>query len=1163
MQLKRQTAENTTRFSPEGGARPVARDLCSTLGRLPTEEDSLVTPDDFGKLTNLLPEPILLLSGEGIVLVANRSFSRQFGSLAMGACGNQFADLVVDPAEEVERYLRSCRRSGDNVPGAFAFAIDGEVTRWRIEGAMLEPASDPQQQKLMLRLLPQHAAVRQFTVVSQKVEQLGREVSRRKRAEDDLREQQEYLRTTLQSIGDAVIVTDAEGRVTMQNPVASQLTGWGDEACGQPLTTVFNIVHEKTGAVVENPVERVLREGIVVGLANHTNLIAKDGTARPIADSAAPIRDTEGNTSGVVLVFRDVTEERRAEAKLREESRTTETLNRLSSVLHSELELNRLVQAITDVTNGLLGAEFGAFFYNAVDSEDPSYTLYTLSGMHRERFEQFPLPRATAVFGPTFRGERVVRLDDVTQDPRFGQNPPYYGFPEEHPTVRSYLAAPVVSRSGEVLGGLLFGHSERGVFGDREERLIFGVAAQAAIAIDNARLYQATQESEKHLRQLADSMPQIVWTARPDGHLDHFNRRWYETFSSADPDDDPGGAASWLGVLHPEDVQRTTESWYAAVRSGEPFEIQCRFRERKTGTYRWHLGRGVPIRNSAGDIVRWYGTSTDIEEQKRVEHTSRFLADASDELSNLLDYESTLQRVARLAVPDFADWCVIDVVDADGALRRLAVTHADPEKIALAHQLREAYPPRPDVLSPIQRIVQTGEAEFWPAISSAFLEQIAQDAEHLRILKVLGLRSFIAVPLVLQGRVFGVLSFVLAESAHQYGPHDLTIAKDLSRRAAVAIDNARLYAELKTADRRKNEFLAMLAHELRNPLAPIRSGLDLLALEGHSGETATLMMEQVEHLVRLVDDLLDLARIMQGKIQLRREPVELGTILQRAIDMSSGAVNSRQHRLHVDLPNEPVWTVADPVRLTQVFANLLNNAAKYTDPAGDLWLSAECGETAARIRVRDNGMGIDANLLPLVFELFTQADRSLDRSQGGLGVGLTLVQTLVKMHGGSVTANSGGAGQGSEFTVTLPILETVPPESAEPVATQSAIMARRILVVDDTPAAAQMLRLVLEKLGDHQIEVVHDGFSALSAAKQMRPDIIFLDIGLPRMDGSEVARRLRAQPEFAETLLVALTGYGQDEDRRRTAAAGFDMHLVKPASLEGITRVLHHAKGLS
>ena len=324
---------------------------------------------------------------------------------------------------------------------------------------------------------------------------LGRHLRERKRTEAVIHEQRELFRTTISSIGDAVLTTDTDGRVKSLNRIAQSLTGWTEEAAlGQDLKTVFPIVNEQTNIPAENPAARVLRGGTIVGLANHTILVARDGSRRPIDDSAAPIRDASGNVLGAVMVFRDVSERRKTEAAVQAEAHTLATLNRVGRTVAAELDLERVVQVVTDAATELCGAAFGAFFYNAIGEKGESYLLYALSGAPREAFEKFGTPRNTAVFAPTFRGEGLVRVADITKDPRYGHNWPHKGMPEGHLPVRSYLAAPVVSRSGKVIGGLFFGHPDIDVFTERAERIIAGIAAQAAIAIDNAYVYQAAQK---------------------------------------------------------------------------------------------------------------------------------------------------------------------------------------------------------------------------------------------------------------------------------------------------------------------------------------------------------------------------------------------------------------------------------------------------------------------------------------------------------------------------------------------------------------------------------------------------------------------------------------------------------------------------------------------
>lgn len=364
---------------------------------------------------------------------------------------------------------------------------------------------------------------------------------------------------------------------------------------------------------------------------------------------------------------------------------------------------------------------------------------------------------------------------------------------------------------------------------------------------------------------------------------------------------------------------------------------------------------------------------------------------------------------------------------------------------------------------------------------------------------------------------------------------------------------------LRQANDRKNEFLAMLAHELRNPLGPIGNGLELLArLEGAKRDQVAVVRDQFSQLVRLVDDLLDVSRVMCGKIEIRKAPADLTAIARRALDAARAQTDARNQTLLAALPEEPVWTMADAVRLAQVLGNLLSNASKYSDHGAHIELSLACAGDDAVFRVRDDGVGIEPDLLPEVFGLFTQAERSIDRSQGGLGVGLTIVKQLVELHGGRVSAESVGLAGGATFTIVLPI-ETPAPfadKAADTFADSAAGRALRVLVVDDNVGATFMLTKLLEKLGNLSVETAHDGPTAVSKALHLRPDTVICDIGLPGMDGYEVARRLRAEPACRNAFLVALTGYGQTEHRERALAAGFDRHVVKPASIDDLEAIL-------
>ena len=394
-----------------------------------------------------------------------------------------------------------------------------------------------------------------------------------------------------------------------------------------------------------------------------------------------------------------------------------------------------------------------------------------------------------------------------------------------------------------------------------------------------------------------------------------------------------------------------------------------------------------------------------------------------------------------------------------------------------------------------------------------------------------------------------------------------SIERDSTGRAlemrGISIDISRIKQveeELREADQRKNEFLATLAHELRNPLAPIRNGLELLRLaqNGDVAERARSMMDrQLKQMVRLIDDLLEVSRITRGKIQLNREPLNLEHALHSAVEMSKPLIDAAGHRLWVNLPSEPMIVNGDLTRLAQVFGNLLNNAAKYTNPGGDIWLSAHGGEGVANISVRDNGIGITDAMLPRIFEMFTQADHASQHTQGGLGIGLSIAKRLIEMHGGALVAKSEGAGRGSEFCVELPLHIAAESEAGTtvqlaPVASPKTL---RVLVADDNTDAAASLSMILQ-LSGHEVWTAYDGQEALQLAESIRPEVALLDIGMPHLDGYELCRLLRGK-DFGRTMkIVALTGWGQAEDKQRSEEAGFDEHLVKPADIRALESLL-------
>jgi PAS domain S-box-containing protein len=828
------------------------------------------------------------------------------------------------------------------------------------------------------------------------------------------------------AIGHAVIYTDLGGKIIAWNRAAEVLYGWpAAEVLGRNIQEVTPATTSR-----EQATEIMARLQSGESWSGQLSLSRRDGSTFRAMVVDTPVRDDDGELVGIIGISSDLTEQQAIEAQLREETETVETVNRIGQMLSAELDVQKLVQAVTDAATDLTGAEFGAFFYNALDDRGEYYTLYTISGVPREAFSRFPLPRNTNLFGPTFRGEGIIRLADVRLDPRHGNNSPYFGMPPGHLTVVSYLAVPVISRSGEVIGGLFFGHSRPGVFSEREERIVVGLAAQAAIAMDNARLFESVQReraeaevSEQRYRFLAETIPQIVWTARPDGWLDYANQRWFE-YTGLTLEQTKG--EGWQTVLHPDDVLPAAERWNRSLRMGETYEIESRFRRSADGAYRWHLIRALPMRDYCGGIVKWFGTSTDIDDQRRATDITRFLAEASTALSSSLDDQATLDSVVQLAVPTIADWCSVDLVDADGSFQTSVIAHADPRKVDLLRQLRRRYPPDVDAPHGIGHVMRTREPELVPEISEALLARVARDEEHLALLRGLEITSMIVVPLLGRGRNQGALSLGLAESGRRYTQADLTVAEELARRVALAIDNVRLYREAREAIRVRDQFLSIASHELKTPLTSLMGYAELIqrraeregSLSERDRRAVAVIVDQSERLNRLIGSLLDLSRIETGQLSIERLPIDLDTMARRLVEEVQPSLD--HHLLRFSGAPEPQIVEGDELRLEQVVQNLIQNAVKYSPEGGTIDLQVQrCGD-AACVSVTDQGIGIPPEALPRLFQRFYRAPNVNPQHISGLGVGLYVVKEIVTLHGGTIGVAS-REGAGSTFTIRLPL----------------------------------------------------------------------------------------------------------------------------------------------
>jgi signal transduction histidine kinase/DNA-binding response OmpR family regulator len=556
---------------------------------------------------------------------------------------------------------------------------------------------------------------------------------------------------------------------------------------------------------------------------------------------------------------------------------------------------------------------------------------------------------------------------------------------------------------------------------------------------------------------------------------------------------------------------------------------------------------------------------------------SAFLAEASNVLGQSLDQQAIARGMVRQTLPFLGDLCMVAFSNDPGyGNLQSELAWIDPFDGSW-HQLTlepdQSLLPLAAVLT---NVLETGSAGVCSQIAdlSAIIAPtvIANAPDAARSARShtpgdLGSCSVFCVPLRVRGQTFGAMAIARRQTGPPFLGDEISLMEDLAARASVAIENARLYLHVQENDRRKNEFLAMLAHELRNPLAPIRSAVDLLRMLELDDENllwaSEVISRQVDHLVRLVDDLLDISRISGGKIQLRSEIVDARSVVQRAVETSRPVIDARKHTLKASLPSEPLPVKADPVRLAQCLANLLNNAAKYTQEGGRIDLELVRFGREAVFTVRDNGIGISPEKLTSVFDLFTQVDRSLDRAQGGLGIGLTLVRRLVEKHGGTVQASSDGPNRGSQFVIRLPALDEALAADAKsrPAAPElESSPARRVLVVDDYPRVAESLMKILALAG-HEVKVAFDGPGALEEVAAFQPDVVVLDIGLPGLDGYQVARHIRNDPAYPHMTLIAVTGYGQKEDQRRAREAGFDHHLTKPVDCAALLELIGSQSG--
>ncbi|MEO8479213.1 MAG: PAS domain S-box protein [Gemmatimonadota bacterium] len=1059
----------------------------------------------------------------------------------------------------------------------------------------------------------------------------------RPQAESPALDTAHWLSVTLFSIGDGVIATDAAARISFMNPVAEQLTGWTmAEAAGVELETVFRIVNQETGEKAESPVTKALREGRIVGLANHTVLIARDDTERPIDDSAAPIRDESGEVAGVVLVFRDITERYQHEQSIREAldhaSNIVATLREPFLILDDALRVisaNRQFyqsfRTIPETTEGRLVYQLGDGQWDIpalrralteVLTNDHSVLDFEV----RHRFpglgQKCMVLNAQRVRKPGEQSELILlAIEDVTERrravtlieqearlsaliargepttrclealclaielidpevracilrtnrtgtrfssviaPRFPELTTWLtSAPIADGKLGSYAAA--IVRDGPVIVTDVATATEWdaawreaclkasiraalfvpvAVLGPRAEAsvmLCFDVAKEPTIAdrqianmadrtVANLLRRDALQATEQGRQLALDSAELGSW------HLDQSSMdlitdaRFQSIFGHTD-----GDLTYNRGIadIHPADRARVMAAVEAALRPDDPEPYACEYRVvHADGSIRWVFAKGRL--NVGGDDdnstpATLDGTIADVTE--RVETSRRLLVSE--------------QRYRRLFESARDGILILDAAS-------MRIEDANPYMCELLGYSLDEF---------------VGK-ELWEI---GILPDKAASQVAVEILSRTGYLRYEDLPLQTTAGEQCEVEFICniysegEREVAQCNIRNITERRTLDRQLE---EQAKSLADM---NRRKDEFLAMLSHELRNPMAPILNALTLLEQENQRNalqrEAQDIIGRQIRHLARLTEDLLEISRVTTGHIALRRERADLRGIVGHALERIQSTAERRSQTVTLSLPETPVWVNADVTRLEQVVGNLLSNASKYTGSDGQIVLSVEVQDLQATLRVRDNGVGITAEMLPHVFELFSQADRSLDRADGGLGIGLALVESLIELHGGTVTALSEGIGHGSEFVLRLPMRPAPSEPDALPTAPTPSMQghARRILVVEDNTDAARMLALLLESWGQ-TVAVAHDGPEALVRARTFKPELVLLDIGLPGMDGYAVARRIRALPGLGDVRVAAITGYGQESDRQLSLAAGFDAHLVKPVDIDLLAALLN------
>jgi PAS domain S-box-containing protein len=688
-------------------------------------------------------------------------------------------------------------------------------------------------------------------------------------------------------------------------------------------------------------------------------------------------------------------------------------------------------------------------------------------------------------------------------------------------------------------------------------------AAQLALSLEHSRLYVEVENERARLAAVVDQLPDAVWIADRRGRLTQTNSVGRRIFGLAPDEAIPpleelaarirleeagGGEPRDLGVTAAIGGRGMPGLLYSVTRPD-------------AGEQTWLQVSAAPLRDREGNVAGAISVATDITTRKRAEEALRLIAETSAALAESLAYEGTLGQVAQLLVPSLADCVLIDLLEPDTTVRRVATACAESIDASLARQL-EGDGPDAFARDGGATVLANGGSRLHAELTPSVLSELSRDDAHLRALQEMRLRSYLAVPLVARGRTLGVIQLLRAGAGRRYDVVDRALAEDLGRRAATAIDNARLYQQAQEADRRKDEFLAVLSHELRTPLTPILAWVQIIQHDANPAfvrQAASAIERNVRLQTMLINDLLDLTSIERGKLPLDLKSLDLRDPILSALDTVAESAKRKGINLRHSLLDAAVPVDGDVNRLQQVFWNLLSNAIKFTPARGTVTLQLEADERWAVVSVRDTGTGIARDFLPHVFDMFRQQEQGTRRVYGGLGVGLTLAKRLIERHGGTIGVRSDGIGRGAEFSVRLPLVAAsvmadeqlrVPAESSQP-----RLDGVRILVVEDVADTSCAARLMLESLGA-RVSVAADGVEALASLASVAPAVVLCDLRMPRMDGFEFLRRLRADPAHRRLPVVAVSGLASQTYRREVEEAGFEGFLSKPFDYDMLARTV-------